>query len=68
MIRSLDSKISTKIIDNLQITVKNIHLRFEDEISKTYAFGVTLEELKMFTVNKNDEPEFVDRTSAKYKD
>lgn len=44
----------TKIIDNLQVTIKNIHIRYEDEITKKYAFGVTLEKLEMFTVNKND--------------
>lgn len=32
-----------KIIDNLQIVIKDIHLRFEDEITKEYSFGVTLE-------------------------
>ena len=43
-----------RIIDNIQVTVKDIHIRYEDEITKKYSFGVTLEELKIFTVNKND--------------
>ncbi len=55
-----------KIIDNIQVTVKDIHIRFEDEITKKYSFGVTLEELKIFTVNKHDEPEFIDRTLKQY--
>ena len=43
-----------RIIDNIQVTVKDIHIRYEDEITKKYSFGVTLEEVKIFTVNKND--------------
>jgi len=31
-----------KIIDNLQIEVSDIHLRFEDQEDEEYAFGVTL--------------------------
>ena len=48
------SKMVVRIIDNIQVTVKDIHIRYEDEITKKYSFGVTLEELKIFTVNKND--------------
>lgn len=43
----------TKIIDNIQVTVKDIHVRYEDDITNQYSFGVTLEELKIFTVNNN---------------
>ena len=50
-----------KIIDNIQITVKNIHVRYEDQITKSYSFGFTLEELQIYTVNKHGEPEFIDR-------
>lgn len=52
----------TRIIDNLQVTIKDIHIRYEDEITKKYSFGVTLEELKIYTVNKKGEPEFIDRS------
>jgi len=45
-----------KIIDNIHVIVKDIHIRFEDEITQKYSFGITLEELKIFTVNKHDEP------------
>ncbi len=51
-----------KIIDNLQVTIKDIHIRYEDQIYNEYSFGATLEELKIFTVNENDEPVFIDRT------
>lgn len=40
-----------KIIDNIQVTVRDIHIRFEDNITNKYSFGVTLEELKIYTVN-----------------
>ena len=43
----------TKIIDNVQVTIRDIHIRYEDELTKKYSFGVTLEELKIYTVNKN---------------
>ncbi len=56
-----------KIIDNLQVTVKDIHIRYEDQIYNEYSFGATLEELKIFTVNENDEPVFVDRTKKEFK-
>ena len=51
-----------KIIDNLQVTIRDIHIRYEDTLSKTFAFGVTLEELKLYTVNSKGEPEYVDRS------
>lgn len=56
----------TKIIDNIQVTVKDIHVRYEDDITNQYSFGVTLEELKIFTVNNNGQPEFIDRTKKEY--
>lgn len=60
------SKMVVKIIDNIQVTIKNIHVRYEDEITKNYSFGVTLEELKIYTVNRHGEPEFIDRTKKEY--
>jgi vacuolar protein sorting-associated protein 13A/C len=50
------SKLVVKIIDNLQVTIKDIHIRYEDEITKAYSFGVTLEEFKLYTVNSKGEP------------
>lgn len=60
------SKMVVKIIDNIQVTIKNIHVRYEDEITNNYSFGVTLEELKIYTVNRHGEPEFIDRTKKEY--
>jgi vacuolar protein sorting-associated protein 13A/C len=55
-----------KIIDNLQLTIKDIHIRYEDEISKRYSFGVTLEEFKLYTVNAKGESEYIDRNKPEY--
>ncbi|CAI2385812.1 unnamed protein product [Moneuplotes crassus] len=64
------SKLSTKILDNIQITVKNIHIRFEDSInaSRPYSFGFTLKELSAQTCNQQWEYEYYDRTDNKNKD
>jgi vacuolar protein sorting-associated protein 13A/C len=54
------SKLIVKILDNLQITIRDIHVRYQNDNTK-YSFGVTLEELKLYTVNADDKPEYVDR-------
>lgn len=53
-----------RIVDNLQIKVRNIHIRYEDPIfsSCEYAFGVTLKALDLHTTNEKWEQEFFDRT------
>lgn len=51
-----------KIIDNLQVHVSNIHIRYEDTISKSYAWGLTMESLEMYTIDSSGEKRFVDRT------
>lgn len=47
---------AVKIIDNVQVVVRDIHVRFEDCINNKFSFGITLEELKVFTVNRNGKP------------
>lgn len=45
-------KVAMRIIDNIQIQIKNIHIRFENSIVKEqYSFGVTLAELRVFTTD-----------------
>ena len=44
-------KILIKIIDNLQITIKNIHVRIEGEESPNFAAGIYLAHLKIMTVD-----------------
>ena len=60
------SKLVVKIIDNLQVTIKDIHIRYEDHLTNEYSFGVTLEELKVYTVNQQNKPEYVDRGKPEY--
>lgn len=47
-------KLITKILDNLQLTIKNIHIRYEDRLSTgdhPFSMGVTLKELSASTTN-----------------
>lgn len=45
-------KILIKIIDNLQITIKNIHVRIESDETPTFAAGFYLAHLKVMTVDQ----------------
>lgn len=58
------SKLGMKIIDNLQLKLVNLHLRFEENTpTKKYAWGVTLEEIMFVTTNSEWKPSFIDRSS-----
>ncbi|XP_062515201.1 intermembrane lipid transfer protein VPS13C-like isoform X4 [Corticium candelabrum] len=49
-------KMVTQIIKNLQVTVKNVHIRYEDEVTcpgSPFAIGVTLQEVFAKTVDSN---------------
>lgn len=50
------------------MNISDIHLRFEDAEEEEYAFGVTLEQLKINTVNKMGVEEYVDRSKAENKE
>lgn len=56
------SRLVVKILDNLQVTVKDIHIRYQDELTKAYSFGLTLEEFRLYTVNAGGQPQYVDRS------
>ena len=60
---SFTTQLITKIVDNLQITVKNIHFRYEDSIShpdkELFSFGCTLEELSVVSTDENWEEAFI---------
>lgn len=59
-----------RIIDNFQLTIKNIHIRIEDSIyvETPYSFGLYLSQISLLTTNDDWSPIFIDRTSDKYKD
>ncbi|KAI1260817.1 vacuolar protein sorting-associated protein 13 [Xylariaceae sp. FL1019] len=64
--QSFTDSLVTKIVDNLQVTVKNIHVRYEDSISAPghpFALGVTLEEFSAVSTDGEWEPTFIQNTS-----
>ncbi|SCV04252.1 LAME_0H16974g1_1 [Lachancea meyersii CBS 8951] len=65
---SFTQSLVTKIVDNLQVSIKNIHVRYEDmenvfaEIP--YSVGITLSELSVVSTDENWQPSFISITSA----
>lgn len=60
--QSFTESLVTKIVDNLQVTVKNIHVRYEDAISAPghpFALGVTLEEFSAVSTDGEWTPTFI---------
>ena len=76
------TKLTMRILDNLQVTsffnysksnlivqvtIKNIHVRFENTISnRKYAFGATLDELLVYTSDVKGEKQFIDRIQKQF--
>lgn len=57
----------TKIVDNLQVTIKNIHIRYEDQSILTespYSLGLSLSELSASSTDENWEPSFISITQS----
>ncbi|KAK0724982.1 hypothetical protein B0H67DRAFT_480247 [Lasiosphaeris hirsuta] len=69
--QSFTESLVTKIVDNLQVTIKNIHVRYEDAISAPghpFALGVTLEEFSAVSTDGNWTPTFIqDSTKTTHK-
>ena len=69
--QSFTESLVTKIVDNLQVTVKNIHIRYEDAISAPghpFALGVTLEEFSAVSTDGDWTPTFIqDSTQTTHK-
>ncbi|KAF3086913.1 hypothetical protein TWF102_010860 [Orbilia oligospora] len=60
--QSFTESLVTKIVDNLQVTIKNIHIRYEDSISTPghpFALGFTLEEFSAVSTDENWQPIFI---------
>ncbi|KAF5370222.1 hypothetical protein D9615_010080 [Tricholomella constricta] len=56
-----------KVINNLQITVKNIHIRYEDSMSvpgHPFAAGITLAGFTAVSVDEEWEPAFIESTAG----
>ena len=62
--------LTTKIVDNLQICIQNIHVRYEDTLffKKPICMGITLQKLSIQTTNEEWQETFIDRTLTKNKD
>lgn len=65
--QSFTDSLVTKIVDNLQVTVKNIHVRYEDSISTPghpFALGITLEEFSAVSTDGEWKPTFIQNSSS----
>lgn len=64
--QSFAQSLATKIVDNLQITVKNIHIRYEDSISAPghpFALGLVLQEFSAVSTDGQWKPTFIQESS-----
>ncbi|KAH9886351.1 vacuolar protein sorting-associated protein 13 [Xylariomycetidae sp. FL2044] len=64
--QSFTESLVTKIVDNLQVTVKNIHVRYEDSISAPghpFALGITLEEFSAVSTDGEWQPTFIQNST-----
>lgn len=64
---SFISSLVTRIVDNVQVTVRNIHIRYEDCLSNPehpFSMGITLAELSAVSTNEDWEPTFVHNSSS----
>ncbi|CCJ30884.1 unnamed protein product [Pneumocystis jirovecii] len=60
--QSFVNSLITKIVDNLQIIIKNIHIRYEDNISDPehpFSIGITLSGFSAISTNDKWEPIFI---------
>ncbi|EST05630.1 Vacuolar protein sorting-associated protein 13A N-terminal domain protein [Kalmanozyma brasiliensis GHG001] len=60
--QSFTSSLITKIVDNLQFTVRNIHIRYEDSLSNPehpFSAGITLAEFSAVSTDANWNPTFI---------
>lgn len=65
--QSFTAALTTTIIDNVQIQVKNVHIRYEDAISDPghpFAAGLTLQELSAVSTDENWKPTWIQGTSS----
>ncbi|KAK9707772.1 Vacuolar protein sorting-associated protein 13, partial [Basidiobolus ranarum] len=61
---SFATQLVTKIVDNLQVSINNIHIRYEDKISNPehpFSVGFTLHELSATSTDENWQEAFIDQ-------
>ncbi|KAL8804321.1 MAG: hypothetical protein Q9223_005969 [Gallowayella weberi] len=65
--QSFTESMTTAIVDNLQISIKNIHIRYEDTIAAPghpFALGLTLKELSAVSTDADWRPSFIQSSSG----
>ncbi|TEB35046.1 hypothetical protein FA13DRAFT_1915662 [Coprinellus micaceus] len=65
--QGLIQSLITKVINNVQVTINNIHVRYEDDISvpgHSFAAGVTLENFSAVSVDGQWKPSFIESTAG----
>ena len=57
--------LTSKVIDNIQLSIQNIHIRYEDSFNfrDPLSLGLTMEKLDIETTNEFWQSEFIDRTN-----
>jgi len=61
--QSFVNQLVTKIVDNLQISINNIHIRYEDKLSDPghpFAVGLTLSEFSAVSTDSDWKPTFIE--------
>ncbi|KAI4089812.1 MAG: hypothetical protein LQ344_005177 [Seirophora lacunosa] len=65
--QSFTESMTTAIVDNLQVSIKKIHIRYEDTIAAPghpFALGLTLKEFSAVSTDENWRPSFIQSTSG----
>ncbi len=65
--QSFTESMTTAIVDNLQVAIKNIHVRYEDAISSAdhpFALGLTIKELSAVSTDSDWKPSFIQSSSG----
>ena len=65
--QSFTQSFATAIVDNLQVSIKNIHIRYEDSIATPghpFAAGITLKEMSAVSTDENWQPTFIQSSSS----
>ncbi|KAJ5815089.1 hypothetical protein N7474_006866 [Penicillium riverlandense] len=65
--QSFTESMVTAVVDNLQISIKNVHFRYEDSIASPghpFAVGLTLKELSAVSTDSEWNPTFIQSTSG----
>lgn len=69
--RSYTQKLVTKIVDNIELSISNFHVRYEDSLTipnTTFAAGVTLESITVCTTDGDWKENFVTRSNKCLRD